>query len=173
MTGATSSANGTVGYVNATPPKDGYNTKFLRADGTWSVPAYPTKASWNYDDVYLKLSGGSIEGKLSIKKDLGGDLTDWVQKQHDGPFEVGRSTNSMCVAIGVTDDNYGYIQVKGGNITTPGNLVILPGGGTLYKGNTSIVILDSSNSSVSKSGETLTVNIGGTSYSLTNTWRGI
>ena len=38
MTGATSSANGTVGYVNAVPPKDGYNTKYLRADGTWSVP---------------------------------------------------------------------------------------------------------------------------------------
>lgn len=38
MKGATSSANGTVGYVNAVPPKDGYNTKYLRADGTWSVP---------------------------------------------------------------------------------------------------------------------------------------
>lgn len=38
MTGATSSANGTVGYVNAVPPKDGYNTKYLRADGTWAVP---------------------------------------------------------------------------------------------------------------------------------------
>lgn len=38
MVGATSSANGSVGYVNAIPPKDGYNTKFLRADGSWSVP---------------------------------------------------------------------------------------------------------------------------------------
>lgn len=38
MVGATSSANGSVGYVNATPPKDGYNTKYLRADGTWQVP---------------------------------------------------------------------------------------------------------------------------------------
>ena len=38
MVGATSSANGSVGYVNAVPPKDGYNTKFLRADGTWVVP---------------------------------------------------------------------------------------------------------------------------------------
>ena len=42
MVGATSSANGSVGYVNAVPPKNGYNTKYLRADGTWSVPAYPT-----------------------------------------------------------------------------------------------------------------------------------
>ena len=34
-------------------------------------------------------------------------------------------------------------------------------------------VLHTGNSSVSKSGETLTVNIGGTSQSLTNTWRGI
>lgn len=38
MVGATSSANGSVGYVNAVPPKDGYNTKYLRADGSWTVP---------------------------------------------------------------------------------------------------------------------------------------
>ena len=38
MVGATSSANGSVGYVNAVPPKDGYNTKYLRADGSWQVP---------------------------------------------------------------------------------------------------------------------------------------
>ena len=38
MTGATSSANGTVGYINAAPPKDGYNTKYWRADGTWAIP---------------------------------------------------------------------------------------------------------------------------------------
>lgn len=44
MTGATSSANGTVGYVNAVPPKDGYNTKYLRADGTWTIP--PNTNTW-------------------------------------------------------------------------------------------------------------------------------
>jgi hypothetical protein len=38
MVGATASANGSVGYVNAIPPKEGYNTKFLRADGTWETP---------------------------------------------------------------------------------------------------------------------------------------
>lgn len=37
MVGASASANGSAGYVPA-PPKDGYNTKFLRADGTWVVP---------------------------------------------------------------------------------------------------------------------------------------
>ena len=38
MVGATSTTNGSVGYVNAAPPSDGYNTKYLRADGTWAVP---------------------------------------------------------------------------------------------------------------------------------------
>ena len=38
MTGATSSADGTVGYIGTTPPKSGYNTKYWRADGTWSIP---------------------------------------------------------------------------------------------------------------------------------------
>ena len=51
----------------------------------------------------------------------------------------------MCVAIGVTDDNYGYIQTKGSGITTPGNLVLLPGGGNLYKGNINNVIWHAGN----------------------------
>ena len=62
MTGATSSANGTAGVVPA-PSSNGYDTKFLRADGTWSIPAYPTKTSWDYDDVYVKsvsISGNSL-----------------------------------------------------------------------------------------------------------------
>lgn len=37
MVGATASADGTAGYVPA-PPSDGYNTKFLRADGNWETP---------------------------------------------------------------------------------------------------------------------------------------
>lgn len=37
MTGATADAAGAAGVVPA-PPKSGYNTKFLRADGTWQVP---------------------------------------------------------------------------------------------------------------------------------------
>lgn len=62
-----------------------------------------------------------------------------------GPLEVGRASNTMCVAIGVTDDNYGYIQTKGSGITTPGNLVLLPGGGNLYKGNINNVIWHAGN----------------------------
>lgn len=52
MVGATSSANGSVGYVNATPPKDGYNTKYLRADGSWQVPPNTT-----YSDATTSASG--------------------------------------------------------------------------------------------------------------------
>ena len=47
MVGATSSSNGSVGYVNAVPPKDGYNTKYLRADGTWQVPPDHTYNVYN------------------------------------------------------------------------------------------------------------------------------
>ena len=34
-------------------------TTYNPASGVVSLPAYPTKASWNYDDVYLKLSDSS------------------------------------------------------------------------------------------------------------------
>ena len=47
MVGATSASNGSVGYVNAVPPKDGYNTKYLRADGTWQVPPDHTYNVYN------------------------------------------------------------------------------------------------------------------------------
>jgi len=50
-----------------------------------------------------------------------------------------RTSNAMCLTMGVSNDNYGYIQVKGGGITTPGNLVILPGGGSVHIGNASPV----------------------------------
>ena len=53
MVGATSSANGSVGYVNATPPKDGYNTKFLRADGSWAIPNYTTNTDEKLKTVAL------------------------------------------------------------------------------------------------------------------------
>ena len=55
MVGATSSANGSVGYVNAVPPKDGYNTKYLRADGTWQVPP-------NTNTTYSAGTGLSLSG---------------------------------------------------------------------------------------------------------------
>ena len=46
MKGATSSANGSVGYINATPPSATYNYSYWRADGTWSVPIMCNSASY-------------------------------------------------------------------------------------------------------------------------------
>lgn len=70
MTGATSSANGTVGYVNAVPPKDGYNTKYLRADGTWTVP--PDN---NTTYTAQTTSIGSASAGTAIPAD---DITAWT-----------------------------------------------------------------------------------------------
>ena len=64
MVGATSAANGSVGYVNAVPPKNGYNTKYLRADGTWSVPAGTVYS----EGLGIKINGTTInnDGVRSI-----------------------------------------------------------------------------------------------------------
>ena len=35
-----------------------------------NLPAYPTKASWNYDDVYVKKTGDTMSGRLAIHNDL-------------------------------------------------------------------------------------------------------
>ena len=73
MVGATSSANGTAGYVSA-PPKDGYNTKFLRADGTWVVPggtySLPLAANGTRGGVQIgyTTSGKNYAVQLSSEK---------------------------------------------------------------------------------------------------------
>lgn len=54
MVGATASTDGLPGYVGATPPHDGYNTKFLRADGTWGIPIGTT-----YDPAKLGFGYGT------------------------------------------------------------------------------------------------------------------
>ena len=64
MVGATSSANGTAGYIGVNPPTDGYNTKFWCANGTWTVPtgtySLPVAASDTLGGVKL---GYSQNGK--------------------------------------------------------------------------------------------------------------
>ena len=56
MVGATSSGNGTAGYVPA-PPSTGYNTKYLRADGAWVVPP-------NDNTTYSGTSPISVSGSV-------------------------------------------------------------------------------------------------------------
>lgn len=125
-----------------------YLTDNAYAKQSWVSGNYQPKGNYALASSlssYLPLTGGTLTGATYVRKDLGGNLSDWVNKQHNGPFEVGRASNTMCVAIGVTDDNYGYIQTKGNGITTPGNLVLLPGGGNLYYGSSLNTIYHSGN----------------------------
>ncbi len=73
-----------------------------------------------------------------------------------------RSGNTNTAGFGIAlRDNTNNRQIDCFRVTKEGSYI---------KG---YVALHTGNSSVSKSGQTLTVNIGGTSYSLTNNWRGI
>ena len=58
MSGATSETPGKSGLV-PTPESDGYNTKYLRADGTWAVPP---------DTTYTRMVGSSssANGKMGL-----------------------------------------------------------------------------------------------------------
>ena len=94
MTGATSSADGTVGYVNSAPPKNGYNTKYLRADGTWVVPP-DTKAL------------GSMTGTLAIDHGGTGETT---AQDASNVFLNALDTENTAP----TDTNY-YISQEVGN----------------------------------------------------------
>ena len=95
-----------------------FNNGYIRAEGNFGVGVQP---EYKFQ----------VAGQSKLQKDLGYNLSNFVSGQHDGPFEVGRSSNTMCVAIGVTDDNYGYMQCKGCNITSEGTLVINPYGGNV------------------------------------------
>ena len=106
MVGATSSANGSVGYVNAVPPKDGYNTKFLRADGSWAVPANTTYSA----GTGLSLSGttfnhaNSVTAKDDYNKkffthDAQGHITDVSWYIHKASGTNGSNSDSTWIKI--------------------------------------------------------------------------
>ena len=82
MTGATSSANGTAGYVPA-PPSDGYNTKYLRADGTWTIP--PSSGSTLTPASVAPL----MDGTAAI-----GVSTDYARADHVHPTDTSRASAS-------------------------------------------------------------------------------
>lgn len=99
MTGATSSAAGAAGYIGTAPPKDGYNTKYWRADGTWAVPPdthYTTglitagsstatsNAAVTNNSVYLNVLDNSTvrsshnivgSGSVTVNSDANGKIT--------------------------------------------------------------------------------------------------
>ena len=54
----------------------------------------PTKSSWDYDDTYLKLTGGTLTGGLVVQKD-----GIWVQ----GGSNAGNNTSRMSLTNGMPD----------------------------------------------------------------------
>lgn len=169
---------------------------------TGNLPAYPTKSSWNYNDMYV--ASVSISGNnLRINKN--GTNTDLTI-----PYAINSSGADHLNFERVSDIHAttGWRMFTTTN-ASPSNgpvsgkwmqgLTVLPNNDTNgYRNILAFVdcgsnnelwiqtqsagswgnwrkILDSGNSSVSKSGETLTVKINGTSQSLTNTntWRGM
>ena len=137
MVGATSSANGSVGYVNAVPPKDGYNTKYLRADGSWQVPPNTTYSA----------ATQSANGLMSSS-----DKT-----KLDG-IATGAQVNSITGVKGNSESSYrtGNVNLTAANVGaaasshTHGNI---QNGGTLQTNDITIasgdklVVTDSSDSS--------------------------
>jgi len=96
-----------------------------------NLPAYPTKASWNYDDKYLKLSGGVIDasgaaaplilkgGKSGYREGLrivsSGNWSDIILGGNDMTEASGTSANSWF--IGNNNGNF-YITRNGSSSGT-------------------------------------------------------
>lgn len=71
---------------------------------TGNLPAYPTKNSWNYDDVYLKLSGGTVTGDTTF---TGGKN-----------FFKGSSTGSSTISADLDTIVIGCKQTRSSNANT-------------------------------------------------------
>lgn len=121
-------------------------------DGISETDTLKSLVEKNLGENYLPLSGGIISNAAH------------------GPLTIERtSTNTAAIKFKNTSGILGSIGMNSIN----GDLLIYNSNATQYR-----TILDSSNSSVSKSGNTLTVTIGGVSENLTipdtqDTWRDI
>ena len=163
MVGATSAANGSVGYVNATPPKDGYNTKYLRADGTWTVPPNDNTTYSNATTAKAGLMSTADKTKL------------------DGIYS---GANAVTIAESSSNGNI--------KVTTNGSTANVPIHGlgsaaytasTAYAGSghthtTSMATSSGTNQITLAANTKYAITAGGTSYVFTtppdtNTWRGI
>lgn len=115
------------------------------------------------NSTYLKKSGGALTGSLTFANGT------WNIVGDDAA--IGDYNSAGMLGLKSVNNNIPGIGFHNSAGTLLGSLKCDAG---ILKWNTN-TILDSGNSSVSKSGETLTVNINGTSCSLTNTntWRGI
>lgn len=140
MVGATSSANGSVGYVNAVPPKDGYNTKFLRADGTWVVPggtySLPLAANGTRGGVQIgyTTSGKNYAVQLSSEKMYvnvpwtdryvnGATFVDDTSNSTTSPLKMtltraGSDTNTVTASLPKVSSSTAGVAPKGASVST-------------------------------------------------------
>lgn len=133
-----------------------------------------SKPTYNLDEItdgttrklsnYLPLTGGTLQNTDFYPLTLiGGAGGAGLQFKQTG------SNPKLGIALFKPDD-WGMAIL---NFSASKGIGIKDDGTPYYGWTTKYTLLHTGNSSVSKSGETLTVNLGGTSYSLTNTWRGI
>ena len=142
MSGATSASDGTAGYVPV-PPRDGYNTKFLRADGTYAVPPdtkyqdmvgatpsaagthglVPAPPSQNYNKAYLR-----ADGTFTIPPN--DNTTDLTQMTGVLPINKG-GTGGISAENARQNLGLGELAVK--NSLTAGEVGALPLHGTADK----------------------------------------
>ena len=186
-TGSGQSGNANYGTltINATDTTYSAGTGLSLSNGSFSInstyQSYISHGESAYNSLsnYLPLSGGTLTGNLKVKyANAAIDIinsTYAVGNNQSVNFHTSTSDqDSVTMYIRANASNAGS-DADGGNNSlnirnTRGGLYLYSTNGLYYNGNT---VLDSNNSSVSKSGETLTVKINGTSQSLTNTWRGI
>lgn len=101
MKGATSTANGSVGYVNAAPPMDGYNTKYLRADGSWQIP--PNTNTWKQNTASSEgyvAAGGTTHANQVWKCD-GSGVPGWRTDANTTYSAFTKSTTSAAGKAGL------------------------------------------------------------------------
>lgn len=103
LKGATSSAAGTAGYAPA-PPKDGYNTKYLRADGTWAVPPNTTYSVMTGATADAAGTKGLVPAPAAGKQTsfLRGDGTWVVPTNTDTKVNVTLATTTKAYLLGVS-----------------------------------------------------------------------
>lgn len=111
----------------------------LQVDGSLSAGDTTLSSltvSGNTSLSYVNVSNEiKVDGGYGFfRKDISGNIADILSYQHYLPIEIGRKSNDMCIAMGVTADDYAVIQSKGIGITNQGKLSINPQGGDIYLG---------------------------------------
>ena len=102
-------------------------TAYDPASGVVSLPAYPTKSSWNYDDTYLKLSGGTLTANttpiLTLKRSAASSGA-YIGFQHNNQttnYWIAGSDSSGNFRISYSNDS-GSTHTRKAQVDTNGNL---------------------------------------------------